>query len=174
MSTLSSRNVLVVFSGLLPSLRGSNVLVRQFCRTMAECGHELHLCCFARPDIPLTDRTPQLPFQLHTVAPVRFSPGHRSHPHPGRFVSDIKLAALVFSTAYRVRPDLIHAHHYEGFVAALPAARAFGIPIVLHAHSLFEEELPTYRPEGFTGWLLQILGGILDRNCRPEPTRLFL
>lgn len=159
-----SRNVLVVFSGLLPSVRGSNVLVRQSCRALGNRGHTIRLCCFARPGHAPTEQTPQIPFRVHTAAPVRLSSGHRSNPHPGRFLSDVKLAALVHRVAREQRPDLIHAHHYEAFAAALPTARLLDIPIILHAHSLFEEELPTYVPWAPAEQFLRAMGGVMDRE----------
>ncbi len=164
MTEMKFYKALVVFSGLLPSVRGSNVLVRQSCRALSERGHTIHLCCFARAGHAPSEGSPQIPFTLHTASPVRISPGHRSHPHLGRFVSDLKLAALVYRTACRIRPDIIHAHHYEGFAASLPTARQLRIPIILHAHSLFEDELPTYLRWPPLQHLLRLVGSVMDRE----------
>jgi len=47
--------------------------------------------------------------------------------------------------------DVVHAHHYEGLLAALVAAPP-SMPVVYDAHTVLESELPSY-----AGWLLQSL-----------------
>lgn len=159
---MSRQRILSVFSGLLPSIRGSNVLARQCCQALADRGHDVHLCCFARADAP--GRKRQEAFTTHTVTPFHLSPRHRSRPHLGRFVSDFKLAIQAMRVAQQTAPDIIHTHHYEGFAAALPAARILRIPIILHAHCLFEEELPTYSKLDPVQNLLKVLGSLIDRE----------
>jgi glycosyltransferase involved in cell wall biosynthesis len=48
--------------------------------------------------------------------------------------------------------DVIHAHHFEGLIAAQLARAGTGIPVVFDAHTLLMSELPFYRlglPLGF-------------------------
>jgi len=72
---------------------------------------------------------------------------HRTSPGPS-FVKlsllDPQLAWKVFHGARANRYDVIHAHHVEGLLAALPAARMLNIPLVYDVHTLLESELPYY------------------------------
>ncbi len=65
--------------------------------------------------------------------------------------------------------DVIHAHHYEGLIAALLARRSGDrIPIVFDAHTLLASELPYYRlplPGKLTAWIGLQLDSKLPRRA---------
>lgn len=49
--------------------------------------------------------------------------------------------------------DVIHAHHYEGLLAALAGAWDRPLPVIYDAHTLLGSELPTYRLGIPRAWL---------------------
>jgi glycosyltransferase involved in cell wall biosynthesis len=59
-------------------------------------------------------------------------------------VVDPLLAFKVLRVAAKIKPDIIHAHHYEGMLAALPAKKLHGYPVVFDAHVLLDGELEYY------------------------------
>ena len=73
---------------------------------------------------------------------------HRLSPGPTwtkLAVLDPLLAARLFAFLRRERVDVIHAHHYEGLLAAAAARTGRRIPLVFDAHTLLASELPSYR-----------------------------
>jgi len=77
-------------------------------------------------------------------------------------VLDPLLAARLAHLVRERRYHIVHAHHVEGLLSALPAARRYGIPLVFDAHTLLETELPFYRM-GLGRVVLKRLGRWLDR-----------
>jgi glycosyltransferase involved in cell wall biosynthesis len=71
------------------------------------------------------------------------------------------LAAAVDRVVRRHRIDVVHAHHYEGLLAAWPAKRLRGVPVVYDAHTTLAGELPYYRHGLPRSWTVA-LGRALD------------
>jgi glycosyltransferase involved in cell wall biosynthesis len=59
-------------------------------------------------------------------------------------IVDPLLAWKVMRVASKVKPDIIHAHHFEGMLAALPAKKFQKYPLVFDAHVLLDGELEYY------------------------------
>ena len=59
------------------------------------------------------------------------------------------------------RFDVIHAHHVEGLLVALPARLRHRMPLVYDAHTMLAAELPSYAT-GLTRSAFAALGGWLD------------
>jgi glycosyltransferase involved in cell wall biosynthesis len=59
--------------------------------------------------------------------------------------------------------DILHAHHYEGLIAALMARGGRDIPVVYDAHTLLSGELPYYG-NAWTGPLKGWVGGLVDHS----------
>lgn len=109
-----------------------------------------------------------LPFKIHRIPPVPTY--HRLAPGPTYqklLLVDPLLTAKIFAVLGSGRFDLIHAHHYEGLLASLPAATYFQIPIVFDVHTLLSTELPFYSLGLPREWLRGI-GGWLDRSLPPR------
>jgi glycosyltransferase involved in cell wall biosynthesis len=76
-------------------------------------------------------------------------------------VVDPLLTAKLSSGIRRNSYDIIHAHHYEGLLAASVGRGRSGIPLVYDAHTLLGSELPYYKlglPQG----VISKLGKRLD------------
>ena len=116
---------------------------------LAECGHEVHVVTYhlgtgrVSPALRV-HRTPELASYRH------FGPG----PTLGKLcVLDPLLIVKLTGVLRRFPIDIVHAHHYEGLLAAVAAGVSFGrgrrgarIPVVYDAHTLLASELPYYGP----------------------------
>jgi len=56
---------------------------------------------------------------------------------------------------------VIHAHHLEGLLVALPSRLRHGVPIVYDAHTMLSSELPSYGP-GFSKRVVSTVGRWFD------------
>lgn len=147
-----------------PARRGTPVRVERMAETLAAAGNEVHVATYH-----LGEEEGPVGCQLHRI---RDLPSYRdTSPGPSwrkLLIADPLLASRVLSVCRRNRPDLIHAHHFEGVLAALPAASLLGIPLVFDAHVLLEGELQYYRtglPAPFIRTVSSLLDGLLPRAC---------
>lgn len=120
-----------------PTHQGTQVYIRQMCDQQSAT-HEVHLVTYAHG---LDGRTPFC-FAHHRTSDFPRYRSLRSGPAWQKPLLDIGLARTTLGLLARVRPHLIHAHHYEGLTAALASRPA--VPVIYHAHTLLEPELPTY------------------------------
>jgi len=134
------------------------VRILRMAESLAARGHHVEVITYH-----LGQKLDGLPFAVHRIPRVptyrRLAPGPS---YQKLLVVDPLLSAKVFSVVRSGRFDIIHAHHYEGMLAALPAARRFGIPLVFDVHTLLASELPHYSmglPQAMMRWL----GDALDR-----------
>jgi glycosyltransferase involved in cell wall biosynthesis len=123
-----------------PAPRGTPVRILRMAEELGRRGHEVHVVTYhlGEPiDSPL--------FKIHRIARV---PTYRKmDPGPSvqkLLIVDPLLAWKVMRVAARVKPDIIHAHHYEGMLAALPAKIWRHCPVVFDAHVLLDGELEYY------------------------------
>lgn len=105
---------------------------------LAARGHRLHVVTYHLGEGRIgggvrVHRIPDVPFYRRT------SPG----PTWAKLALVDPLLAWKVGKILRAHPpDVIHAHHYEGLLAALPFRRH--APLVFDAHTLLESELPHY------------------------------
>ena len=113
--------------------------VFRLAEALAHRGHAVHVVTYH-----LGNETGPLPFRIHRIPNVGFyrkvAPGPT---YPKLLVLDVLLAAKLSRILSRRPIDVIHAHHYEGLLAALWARRR-GQPLVYDAHTRLETELPFY------------------------------
>lgn len=133
--------VLVVAACPLPWHRGTPIRIHRLAEALAQRGHEVHVATY-----PLGDHGMSTPYVLHRVG--RESSTLDARPGPSLkklLVLDPLLARKVRKLLNEIDFDVIHAHHYEGLIAAL-AARSMrhDVPIVYDAHTLLGTELPYY------------------------------
>ncbi len=142
-----------------PAPRGTPVRILRVAQTLALRGHEVHVATYH-----LGDDTSNLPFTVHRIRRVptytKLDPGPT---YQKLAVVDPLLAAKVFSLTSRLRPDVIHAHHYEGLLTALPSKYVFRVPVVFDSHVLLQAELDYYDLKGL-GKLKGKIGVKLDRH----------
>ncbi len=114
--------------------------ILRMAETMAGLGHEVHVATYH-----LGQKDPLLSFQTHRIANVKFY--DKVTPGPTYLkvmVIDFLLALKILGLLRRYKFDIIHAHHYEGLLATLPARVLTRIPVVFDSHTLLEGELPFY------------------------------
>lgn len=132
--------ILMVAACPFPYPRGTPVRILRMAETMSSLGHEVHVATY---HVGQTDMS--LPFRVHRTPNLKFynkvSPGPT---YAKVFLLDFLLALKVLSLTRRYRFDLIHAHHYEGLLAALPARLLTRLPVIFDSHTLLEGELPFY------------------------------
>ncbi len=150
-----------------PSGQGTQALIGELARGLTARGHRIHLVCYAHAGLSRAE-----PFPVHRAWGP---PGYRrvrSGPDPVKPFIDLGLA---WTTARVVRQQacaLIHAHNYEGLLAGWLAARAYGVPLVYHAHNWMATELPAYFEGRVLAALARLLGEVLDRSLPRRADRV--
>lgn len=93
---------------------------------------------------PLDPRARERPYQTHAVEPA--VPRARAGGLTGllRPLVDATLTARLSRIVRAEGLQVLHAHNYEGLIAALAVRARHGVPVVYHAHNVFADELPTY------------------------------
>lgn len=150
--------VAVVAACPLPQPRGTPVRILRLSEAVAARGHEVHVITYHLGDGDLPES-----LRVHRIPRI---PTYRKRT-PGPSVQkllllDPLLAAKLSSVLRQRKFDVIHAHHYEGLIAAAVGAAGAGVPVVYDAHTCLETELPSYRlflPRG----VKRRLGRYLDR-----------
>lgn len=133
-----------------PAPQGSQVLLRDTATALRDAGHDVRLVVYG---YGAGEDTSGLP--IHRCA--RF-PGARriaAGPSAAKPFYDAALAWTLRRVARAHGVEVVHAHNYEGLLAALAAGAG---PVVYHAHNAMADELPHYfrgrRAAGrFGAWL---------------------
>ena len=157
--------ILVVAACPLPWPRGTPIRIHRMAEALLQRGHEIHMATY-----PLGHADTPTPYQTHRVGWKNMR--LRSDPGPSLkklFVLDPLLTRRIRRLLDEMSFDVIHAHHYEGLIAALLARRSGNrVPIVYDAHTLLGSELPHYRlpmPEKTAAWLGRYLDSTLPRRA---------
>jgi len=150
--------VAVVAACPFPLQRGTPARILRMSETLARRGHEIHVVTYH-----LGEGNHDASFHIHRTPAVRsyrkLSPG----PSYQKLLLLDPLLAMKLAGLLREREiDLIHAHHFEGALAAWPAAKWFRKPLVFDVHTLLESELPFYGM-GLPQRIKRRAGGWLDR-----------
>jgi glycosyltransferase involved in cell wall biosynthesis len=138
-----------------PSDQGSQVYVEGMCRALVRRGHQVSLACYGHGllewsgDFPL-HRTPRVPGYARL----------RAGPDLVKPWLDLCLAGVVA----RQEADILHAHNYEAPLSAVIGRRGRTIPLVYSAHTLMEQELPTYFGGSTSRRLAGWGGRVLDQS----------
>ena len=141
----------------VPARRGTPLRVERLAEALCARGHQVELITYhvAEDDYPL-DFPVHRPFDKLRFRRMRAGPSARK-----LFLYDPLLALKVAQVVGRGGFDLIHAHHFEGLLAALPARVRHRVPIVYDAHTMLQLELPSYGPR-LARWLTRTTGSWLD------------
>lgn len=157
--------VLMLAACPFPTAGGTQALIRRIAAELSASGAvEVHLVTYAfgEGEVGAFDRGE--PYTIHRALPA---PGHRrlaAGPSWGRPVADALLVGAALRLARRPGFALLHAHNYEGALAAALVSSASGLPWVYHAHNLMGEELETYcAPGSALAWASRGFGRLLDR-----------
>ena len=122
-----------------PSLRGSQVLIRELAETLADAGHAVHVVTYPSAE----HLVPIKRIAIHRVAKI---PGLWTTRPLGwqKLVLDLLLCIRLYQVVRRHRIEIIHAHNMEGPVVAWLVRRLTGVPVIYHAHNALSDELPCY------------------------------
>jgi glycosyltransferase involved in cell wall biosynthesis len=143
-----------------PARRGTPVRILRMAEELGRRGHDVHVVTYH-----LGETIGAAPFTVHRIRDVptytKTAPGPA---YQKLLVVDPLLAAKVRRLVGALRPDVIHAHHYEGLLAALPAKWTYGVPLVFDAHVLLDGELE-FHPMGLPRKLQSWIARALDRRA---------
>ncbi|MCO8276978.1 glycosyltransferase [Actinoplanes sp. TRM 88003] len=138
---------------------GQHTHVAGLSAALAELGHEV--CVYTRRDDPATAEVVTTPGGLRvvhvTAGPPHFLPPDLLLPHMGEFARSLE---QIWRTQAWV-PEVVHAHFWTSGLAAVTAARPFGIPVVQSFHELGEIQAGNGQPTR-TGYE-RALGRAVDR-----------
>ncbi len=150
--------ILMVAASPFPLPQGSQVLIAGLAEALKQRGHQI--CIVAYP----TGRdSPRLSVPVQRTRAFfyrRLNPG----PSLSKPLVDLLLARRVLALARRQRPDLLHAHNFEGLLVALWVRRRTGTRVVYHLHNLMEPELPAYFRFSPLAWLARHVGRWVDQT----------
>lgn len=125
-----------------PANRGTPSRILRMSEGLIDKGHDIHVVTYHLKDESITinekliiHRTPSIPTYNKT------SPG----PSIQKFFIDILLTLKIFHIIRKYGIELIHAHHIEGLISAIPIGYLLRIPIIYDAHTSVSEELVDYR-----------------------------
>lgn len=141
--------------------------IHQMADALTRRGHEVHVITYHLADSRVTPG-----YQVHRIPNVRTY--RKCSPGPTLqklLVLDPMLAATLARVLRQGSFDVIHAHHYEGLLAALMARAMRPIPIVFDAHTLLESELPFYGMSMLQR-VKRTLGRALDRHLPPRASHV--
>ncbi len=157
MTRATRYRVAVVAACPFPSLRGSQVLVRETAEGLAQAGHTVHVVTY--------------PTAQHLVPVERISI-HRVRKLPGLWtarpfgwqkpVLDLLLIWTLLRVVRRERIDVIHAHNIEAPLIAFLVRWWTGVPVVYHAHNALADELPRYVHRNGARRVARVLGAYID------------
>lgn len=134
--------ILTVAACPLPCPRGTPIRIQRTADALARRGHDVRVVTYH-----LGREGEDLAARVHRIRDVPFYRRTQPGPDPVKLLLlDPMLARLADRVARHERPDVIHAHHYEGFLVGLFVASRTGAPVVFDAHTLLESELPSYLP----------------------------
>lgn len=142
-----------------PWPRGTPIRVHRMAEALGRRGHDVHVVTYH-----LADRTPTPAMTVHRIAGPRWYTRTAPGPTLTKLALLDPLLTCKLRRLLRAMPfDVIHAHHYEGLLAALVARVRRSPPIVFDSHTLLETELPHYG-HGPGVALRAHVGRILDRS----------
>ncbi len=148
-----SRRIAMVAACPFPAPQGSQALIKETVTALQGRGHEVRLVVYGHGTDEAWDAAP-----IHRCMRL---PGYRKTAAGPSIWKPIADAALVMTLRRVVREhaiDVVHAHNYEGLLAALFARVR---PVVYHAHNAMVDELPYFmRPRRWA----QRFGSALDRS----------
>ena len=141
----------------VPARRGTPLRVERLAEALTARGHHVELITYHVADGPQP-----LSFPVHRIF------GRPAYWHMPVGPSFRKLAlydpalSWTLSRVLAARQfDVIHAHHVEGLLVALPVRLRRRIPLIYDAHTMLSAELPSYAT-GLTRATFAAVGGWLD------------
>jgi glycosyltransferase involved in cell wall biosynthesis len=151
--------IAMVAASPFPYPQGSQVLISQLAAALQRRGHSVRMVAYPRglgqpPEGVPIHRVPSLP----GLTQVPAGPSWR------RPLLDLLLAGALLRTVRDWQADIIHAHNFEGLLAALYVRRRTRVPVVYHIHNAMSLELHTYFHSRLGRWAGGVLGRWVDNH----------
>jgi glycosyltransferase involved in cell wall biosynthesis len=141
----------------MPARRGTPLRIERLTEALIARGHHVELITYH-----VSDDAQVLNFPVHRIFNKRVYWRMPAGPNLRKLaLYDPALAVKVWRVLRGSRFDVIHAHHLEGLLVALPSRLRYGVPMVYDAHTMLSSELPSYGP-GFTRRLVSTVGRWFD------------
>lgn len=160
---MSKYRIAMVAACPFPCERGTPVRIHRMAEALLALGHEVHVITYHLSE-PV-EVHPDL--HVHRIGNVptyrRMNPGPTLQK---LLLVDVFLARRLWALFDQYQFDIVHAHHVEGLLVALPAAKG-RVPIVYDIHTLLQSELPFYAVP-LLNRLNQSIGGWFDRTLPPR------
>jgi glycosyltransferase involved in cell wall biosynthesis len=151
--------VLMIAACPFPVPRGTPIRILRMAEALGLRGNDVHVATYH-----LGGDTSGYPFTTHRIRNVKGYNKVEAGPSYRKLaVVDPLLAATVTRLTKELKPDIIHAHHYEGLLTALPTRMFEPTPIVYDAHVLLDGELAYYHL-GLPGRIRRGIAQFLDRT----------
>lgn len=158
---LPSFRVAMIAACPFPWPRGTPIRIYRMAQALSKCGHDVHVITYH-----LGQKEPPPSFCIHRIPVVPFY--NKTAPGPSiakLLMADPLLSFKILALHRRLRFDIIHAHHVEGFLAALPLHFLYRVPIIFDMHTLLETELSFYfSGEGAGNAPFKAIGQVMDRH----------
>jgi glycosyltransferase involved in cell wall biosynthesis len=141
----------------MPARRGTPLRIERLTEALIARGHHVELITYH-----VSDDAQPLGFPVHRIFNKRVYWRMPAGPNLRKLaLYDPALAVKVWQVLRGSRFDVIHAHHLEGLLVALPSKLRYGVPLVYDAHTMLSSELPSYGP-GFTRRIVSTVGRWFD------------
>ena len=141
----------------MPARRGTPLRIERLSEALIARGHDVEIITYH-----VSDDAQTLDFPVHRIFNRRLYWRMPAGPNVRKLaLYDPALAIKVWRVLSASRFDVIHAHHLEGLLVALPARFRHGVPVVYDAHTMLSSELPSYGP-GFARRIVRALGRWFD------------
>jgi glycosyltransferase involved in cell wall biosynthesis len=126
----------------MPARRGTPLRVERLANALWSRGHEVELITYH-----IADDQQAFEFPVHRIFGKPLYWQMPAGPNLRKLaVYDPALAYKLWRVLAKGRFDIVHAHHIEGLLAALPSRLHTKLPIVYDAHTMLASELPSYGP----------------------------
>lgn len=160
----SSYRIAMVAACPMPARRGTPLRVERLANALWSRGHEVELITYH-----IADDQQALAFPVHRIFREPLYWQMPAGPNLRKLaIYDPALALKVWRVLKQGQFDVVHAHHVEGLLTALPTRLHANLPIIYDAHTMLASELPSYGPKRSRS-MVQRLGawfdGVLPRRA---------
>jgi glycosyltransferase involved in cell wall biosynthesis len=139
---MSGLRVAMIAACPMPARRGTPLRIERLTEALIARGHHVELITYH-----VSDDAQEMPFPVHRIFNRRVYWRMPAGPNLRKLgLYDPALVAKVWKVLAKSRFDVMHAHHLEGLLVALPSRLRYGVPLVYDAHTMLSSELPSYGP----------------------------
>lgn len=154
------RTIAMIAACPFPSHQGTQVFIRHLANALAGAGHAVHLVTYGESEPLAADLDPRVAWHRAPTPSV----GLRSGPSFARIAADAALLRYTVRLLAARNVDALHVHNVEGLGIGAVASRILQVPLVYHAHTRLESELPLYTRTAVGRRVAKLLGWTFERT----------